>query len=79
MQKIFTECGDFEACRKAEQWCEDKGISVGRMQAGDPRGLKLGDYDIQKWRNLDFNERAQLDGTMTGDMRFGPIIVTLKG
>lgn len=74
----FTEAGDFAACRAAERWCRERGISVGRMQGPAPRGLLFGDhYDIQKWRNLRPDERAALDGVMTGSMRAGPVYVEL--
>lgn len=76
---VFNSDGtDFSAMRDAEKWCEDNGISVGRMQAGCPRGLLRGDFDIAKWRNLDKWDILQLDGTMKGDMRHGPVVVELK-
>jgi hypothetical protein len=78
MRKVFDGSGDFVAVRAAEAWCATNGLSVGRMQRGDPRGLLRGDYDIQKWRNLNAAERRALSGTMTGDMRNGPVIVELK-
>jgi hypothetical protein len=74
---IFDQPGDFVACRAAERWCAENGYSVGRMERGAPRGLLRGDYDIQKWRNLRKAERDALAGTMSGDMRNGPVVVTL--
>lgn len=74
----FADPGDFEAMRSAEQWCADNGYSVGGMQRGDPRGLLRGDYAIAKWRNLSRQERAELDGQMTGDMRNGPVTVKVR-
>ena len=73
----FNQIGGFNACIAAEQWCRDHGISVGSMQQGSPRGLLYGDYSISKWSNLDEQEQADLDGVMTGDMRNGPVKVTL--
>ena len=78
MKIVFDVPGDFEACRAAEARCAVRGIAVGRPQRGSPRGLLRGDFDIQKWRNLDDAERGQLDGTMTGDMRNGPVTVEFK-
>lgn len=75
----FDDAGDFNACNAAERWCEARGIAVGWMQGPDPRGLLMGDYTISKWRNLNARERRGLDGTMTGDMRSGPVTVTLNG
>ncbi len=69
--------GEFAPCRAAEAWCEAHGISVGHGQRGAPRGLLIGNFDIQKWRNLDSDERAALHGVMRGDMRNGPVIVDL--
>ena len=45
----------------------------------DPTGLLFGHYDwIAKWRNLTPAERAQLHGTMSGDFREGPVVISLK-
>lgn len=80
MKKIFEQAGDdFQACYDAERWCEERGIAVGAMEHGQPRGLLLGPYLISKWRNLSGPERRTLDGTMTGDMRHGPVAIELKG
>jgi hypothetical protein len=76
MRLVFEQSGDFEAIRAAEAWCEANGVSVGRMQAHQPRGLLYGDYDIQKWRNLRAHERAALHGRMTGS-RSGPVVIEL--
>jgi hypothetical protein len=74
---VFDQPGDWVAVRAAESWCIDRGISVGRMQGHSPRGLLFGDYDIQKWRNLSPLDIDMLHGTMTGNMRNGPITVTI--
>lgn len=80
MKKIFdTLGGNFEACREAEDWCTDRGISVGTVERGQPRGLLNEDCCISKWPNLSGVERRQMDGTMTGDMRHGPVTIELKG
>ncbi|WP_438396385.1 hypothetical protein [Caballeronia sp. DA-9] len=79
MKMVFEGEREFEACRAAEEWCERRGIAVGRPERGAPRGLLVGYYDIAKWRNLSGPERRELDGTMTGDMRNGPVTITLKG
>lgn len=73
----FSDIGDFAAMRRAERFLEDAGFSVGHAQRGAPRGILYGDYDIQKWRNLNERHRAALHGVMTGDMRNGPVTVAL--
>lgn len=80
MKKIFdTLGGNFEDCYAAEEWCKERDIAVGTMERGQPRGLLVGPYHIAKWHNLSGPERRELDGTMTGDMRHGPVTVELKG
>lgn len=74
---VFDQPGDFEACRAAERWCSERGISVGEMQGPAPRGLLVGDFWIAKWRNLNNAEKRALNGRMTGDMRHGPVTITL--
>ena len=73
----FHGAGDFAACNDAEKFLASAGFSVGRMQRGDPRGILFGDFDIQKWRNLSQFDIAHLHGFMRGDMRNGPVTVTL--
>lgn len=68
----------FAACREAETWCGAHGLSIGSMERNAPRGLLFGEYDISKWGGLNSAERGQLHGTMEGDMRHGPITITIK-
>lgn len=77
IRKTFTGDRAFEASDAAEKWCKENLISCGRMQGPDPRGLLYGDYDIAKWRNLSAQDRRELHGTMTGDMRNGPITIDI--
>lgn len=63
----LTDEGDFVAARRAEQLLQSHGFSVGTTQRGSPRGILFGDYDIEKWRNLDERDRAGLHGILDGD------------
>ncbi len=63
----LTDQGDFVAVRRAEQLLQAHGFSVGVTQRGSSRGIMFGDYDIQKWRNLNVAERAALHGILDGD------------
>lgn len=63
----LTDQGDFAAVRRAEHLLDQHGFSVGIMQRGSSRGILFGDYDIQKWRNLNVAERAALHGILDGD------------
>ncbi len=75
--KTFAQTGDFEANTAAEHFLEQAGFSVGTMQRGDPRGIMFGDCVISKWRNLHHLEKQAMHGQMTGNMREGPITVTI--
>lgn len=77
MKVVFDNSGDFEAMRAAEAWCAKHGLSVGSMERWKPRGLLFGDYAIAKWHNLRQADKDALHGTMTGDMRNGPVTVTV--
>jgi len=74
----FDRVGDFAATYDAEAWLKNHGYSFGPMQRGSPRGIMKGDVDIGKWRNLSIEEINQLDGSITGDGRNGPIFVSTK-
>jgi hypothetical protein len=78
IRETFTGEGDFEASEKAEAWCRERGLSVGRMDRFDMRGILLGKFDIAKWHNLSHAHRMALHGVMSGDMRRGPVHVDLK-
>jgi len=75
---FFEQQGAFAAFNAAKQWCQDRGYAVGKMQRTAPTGIKLGDWAIEKWDNLDAAERAGLDGRIEGDKYNGPITVTIK-
>ena len=78
MVKVFEGKEDWEATRKAEEWLKEEGYSFGTMQAGAPRAIKKGDYFINKWRNLSSEEKRDIDGTMEGNERYGPVTVKIK-
>ena len=78
MRQVFNQAGDFSALYAAQDWCKANGISYGSTQRGAPVGLMRGEYEISKWRNLSKSDIARLDGTMTGDMRNGPVIIEMK-
>lgn len=63
----LTDEGDFVAVRRAEALLKQYGFSVGTTQRGSSRGVMFGDYDIQKWRNLNEADRAALHGVLDGD------------
>ena len=63
----------------AEQYLAERGFSVGRRQGGAERGILLGSFDIQKWRNLTRSDRAELHGVLqrSGHDRDTPAVVTI--
>lgn len=40
------------------------GYSIGRIQGSSPRGVLIGTFDIQKWRNLSSEDKERLDGIL---------------
>ncbi len=77
-QANFNRTGDFEAWYECQQWLTERGYSFGSTCVMSPVGVLKGDYSIAKWRNLSTQERAALDGTVTGDFRNGPLTLVLK-
>jgi hypothetical protein len=77
LKKVFEESGDFEAVSAAEGWLDAHGFSVGTMERDAPRAIFDGSYIVEKWSHLSQAERAQACGTLTGNMRNGPVTVTL--
>lgn len=69
----------FATRAEAEEFLRERGFSVGRMQGASPRGILLGDWDIQKWRNLSRADREVLHGVMQrGPIVDGPVTVTIS-
>ena len=75
--KTFTGDPDtFRAYHDAERWAAEQGYSVGRMCSPSPTGIKKGNYDIAKWRNLSAADMTLMDGVIVGDnFRDGPVTV----
>lgn len=79
MKKVFNGNGkDFSSFYKACNWLDENGYSHGSMQRGSPIGIKKGDFDISKWRNLSETDMASLDGYMMTH-RQGETVVCLEG
>jgi hypothetical protein len=78
MKKIFESDETFGAYYAAERWCRANGISCGSPCTSAPIGLLFGNYQIAKWRNLTAKERSLLHGTITGNLRNGPMTVFIE-
>lgn len=79
MDIVFEGKKDFEAFYKACDFLKSHGFSVGSMQRDDPIGIRYGDWDIAKWRNLSEDDMSKLDGTIKGNKRKGPLTVHISG
>ncbi|GFM49014.1 hypothetical protein K5D38_04860 [Pseudomonas cichorii] len=77
-KKTFSNPGTFKALWAAQEWLQQNGYSYGSTCREMPIGILKGDYVIAKWKNLTQQEISELDGDLQGDMREGPITVTLK-
>lgn len=73
----FNATGDFAAVKEAEEWCERHGLAVGPVDQESPRGILFGSHAIPKWHNLRQADKDALHGTMTGNMREGPVTVAV--
>lgn len=78
MKLTFTGTKPFEANNAAERWCELRGVEYGGMERDQPRGLMVGTGHIPKWTHMTASERKELHGTMTGNMRLGPVTIELR-
>lgn len=75
------ERGSFSAYHDAEQWCKDRGYSVGSMQRGAPTLIYYGDCDVAKYRNISASERRSAIGKIVGvagRFRDGPVTIEIK-
>lgn len=77
-EKKFEQVGTFAAYHAACRWLEENGYSHGSTSVDGPVGILKGDFHISKWRNMTPKERSQLDGTLSGEMREGPVVIRLK-
>lgn len=69
----FDQQGDFAALYAAQAWCREHGVSFGSTDRTATIGLLVGDCWIAKWHNLTRKEQREVDGTITGDARNGPL------
>lgn len=74
---VFKVDGNFESMYAAERWLTENGYSRGSSCASSPTGLLKGDYHIAKWKNLTKKEKYHLDGVMEGDLRNGPLTISI--
>jgi hypothetical protein len=77
MTITFDNRGTFVAYNAACDWLTERGFSHGSMSRPFPTAIKKGDFHIAKWKNLTAAERRDIDGTIEGDFREGPVTVNL--
>lgn len=78
MTITFNNSGTFAAYHAACAWLKENGFSYGSMSGFLPTAIKRGDWAIAKWKNLTAQERRDIDGTIEGDFREGPVVVKLS-
>jgi hypothetical protein len=82
MSKIeFQGGGTFEAMYAAQHFLKENGYDYGSTCAMMPVAVVKGhyheDYDLpEKWKNFTAKQKKSVHGTITGDMREGPVTVT---
>lgn len=80
--KTFNDKGTFEAMYAAQRWLTENGYDYGSSSAGNiPTAVMKGDYYSyglpHKVKNFTPAQKAMMHGTITGEMREGPVTVTL--
>ncbi len=77
MCMTFLSNGEtFSAIEKAETYVRSLGFAIGSMCGDLPIGIKKGDFEISKWRNLSKEDIDTLDGKIvSNDFRNGDVEV----
>ena len=77
---IFTGSARFQALAEAEAWLDANGYSSGPPCAENKIAVVRGrGVPIGKWRTLSRSEIAEIDGILAGNVRTGPLTLTLYG
>jgi hypothetical protein len=72
--KTYKQTSDFLAHARASADLRKANYSIGSMCWDEPIGFKKGFDYIAKWKNLTYQERAQVDGVLlSNDFRHGPV------
>lgn len=82
VEQDFNSIGDWQAFQAAELWVEERHYNRGPlMHHGHPVGIvsvfRKDMEFVREWKHLTTQQRASLDGLMTGDFRNGPVRVTI--
>jgi len=80
-QATFNNEGTFEAYWAALAWARAKGFEESSMSHPLPTALVKGSFEEsdlpEKWKNFKPRHAEMVDGTITGDLREGPVTVKL--
>jgi len=72
-----TPNDNFSAYSEATTWLKEHRFDTGSMERGAPIGIAK-NADIAKWRNLDSEDKKQLDGVMVSEsFREMPVTIYL--
>lgn len=81
VQQEFKAEGDFVSMYLAHAWLKERGYDYGSTSATFPVAVMKGDYNDYdlpwKWKNFTAKQMNMVHGTITGNMRNGPVVVTL--
>lgn len=81
-EQDFNSVGEWQAFQAAEIWVEERHYNRGPlMNYGHPIGFvsvfRKDMEFVRQWGRLTKEQRASLDGLMTGDFRNGPVKVVI--
>ncbi len=80
-QKEFKAEGTFQSMYAAQRWLKENGYDYGSNSATQPTAVMKGnyyDYNLpHKMKNFTAKQKNSVHGIITGDMREGPVFVTI--
>lgn len=83
-QEMIFKGGELHQCyRVAQTWLGMNGYDCGSSDAMGPTAVTIGNYYKHpagfphKWHNFTNAQKKMVDGVITGDTRYGPIIIKL--
>ena len=80
-QETFKVEGTFQSMYAAHSWVKEQGYDYGSSCVGHPTAVMKGDYYSyglpHKMKNFTAKEKRAVHGIITGDMREGPVTVSI--
>lgn len=76
---VFRDLGDWAALNACREFLAARDFSAGETQVGAPIAVMHGEVKIGKYRTLSPEDLEFIHGRIDGDLRAGPVTVTIRG